>query len=48
MLAMLEELHQPVLPHQEKNPDAAWCMVLEVVVLHRERSRVELIPFGIL
>jgi hypothetical protein len=61
MLAMLEELHQPVLPYQEKNPDAAWgstCrdrsreerpnMVLEVAVLHRERSKVELVPFGIL
>jgi hypothetical protein len=61
MLAKLEELHQPVLPHPAKNPGATWgstcldslCekkpnMVSEVTVLHQERSKVELVPFGIL
>jgi hypothetical protein len=59
MFAKLGELYHPVHPRLAKNPGVAWgsnmvtCeqrpnMVLEVAVLHRERSKANLVPFGIL
>jgi hypothetical protein len=50
----LGELHQPLRPRPAKNPgldrpcEQRPNMVLEAFVLHRERPKAELVPFGIL